>query len=118
MTSGGRAMLDPGDLDRMLSDGEVDTVVCALPDLWGRLVGKRVTARTFRRLMREGGGLHASLYLFVVDMDMEPQPATRLHRPRRLPRWTRAGMPSRSSWPSSPGSAICRCWRSAAASSC
>jgi glutamine synthetase len=74
MTPGGRAVLDPGDLDRMLAGGEVDTVICALPDLWGRLVGKRVTARTFRRLMREGGGLNASLYLFVVDMDMEPLP--------------------------------------------
>jgi glutamine synthetase len=73
MTPGERAVLDPGDLDRMLTDGEVDTVVCALPDLWGRLVGKRVTARTFRRLMHAGGGVHASLYLFVVDMDMEPQ---------------------------------------------
>src|SRR5712691_2626182 len=74
MTVRARVVLDPADVDRMLGDGELDTVVCALPDLWGRLVGKRVTARTFRRLMRESGGLHASLYLFVVDMDMEPQP--------------------------------------------
>ncbi len=74
MTPGERAVLDPRDLDLMLDDGRVDTVVCALPDLWGRLVGKRVTARTFRRLLREGGGLNASLYLFLVDMDMEPQP--------------------------------------------
>ena len=74
MTVGARVVLDPDDVDRMLRDGEVDTVVCALPDLWGRLVGKRVTARTFRRLLRHGGGLNASLYLFVVDMDMEPLP--------------------------------------------
>jgi len=74
MTVGARVVLDPADVDRMLGDGELDTVVCALPDLWGRLVGKRVTARTFRRLLRHGGGLNASLYLFVVDMDMEPLP--------------------------------------------
>ncbi len=74
MAPGERVVLDPQDLDRMLRDGEVDTVVCALPDLWGRLVGKRVAARAFRRILNEGGGVNASLYLFVVDMDMEPLP--------------------------------------------
>jgi glutamine synthetase len=74
MEPGERVVLDPQDLDRMLRDGEVDTVLCALPDLWGRLVGKRVAARAFRRILNEGGGVNASLYLFVVDMDMEPLP--------------------------------------------
>ena len=74
MAPGERVVLDPQDLDRMLRDGEVDTVLCALPDLWGRLVGKRVAARAFRRILNEGGGVNASLYLFVVDMDMEPLP--------------------------------------------
>ena len=74
MAAGERAVLDPQDLHQMLQDGDVDTVVCALPDLWGRLVGKRVAARTFRRILHEGGGLNASLYLFLVDMDMEPLP--------------------------------------------
>src|SRR5262249_57131809 len=78
MASDKRAVLDPQDLDRMLRDGEVDTVLCALPDLWGRLVGKRVTARTFRRMLDDGDGLNASLYLFVVDMDMEPLPGFEL----------------------------------------
>jgi glutamine synthetase len=74
MAPGERVVLDPQDLDRMLRNGEVDTVLCALPDLWGRLVGKRVAARAFRRILNEGGGVNASLYLFVVDMDMEPLP--------------------------------------------
>jgi glutamine synthetase len=74
MAPGERVVLDPQDLDRMLRDGEVDTVLCALPDLWGRLVGKRVAPRAFRRILNEGGGVNASLYLFVVDMDMEPLP--------------------------------------------
>ena len=74
MASDERAVLDPQDLDQMLRDGEVDTMLCALPDLWGRLVGKRVTARTFRRILDDRNGLNASLYLFVVDMDMEPLP--------------------------------------------
>src|SRR6202042_3030484 len=60
MAAGERAVLDPQDLDQMLRDGEVDTVLCAVPDLWGRLVGKRVTARTFRRVLDDGGGLNAS----------------------------------------------------------
>ena len=32
MASDERAVLDPQDLDRMLRDGEVDTVLCALPE--------------------------------------------------------------------------------------
>lgn len=74
MAASESAVLDPRDLDRMLRDGDVDTVLCAVPDLWGRLVGKRVAPRTFRRILHDGGGLNASLYLFVVDMDMEPLP--------------------------------------------
>jgi glutamine synthetase len=74
MAPGERVVLNPQDLDRMLREGEVDTVLCALPDLWGRLVGKRVAARAFRRILNDGGGVNASLYLFVVDMDMEPLP--------------------------------------------
>jgi glutamine synthetase len=74
MAPGERVVLDPQDLERMLRDGEVDTVLCALPDLWGRLVGKRVASRAFRRILNVGGGINASLYLFVVDMDMEPLP--------------------------------------------
>jgi hypothetical protein len=33
MAPGERVVLDPQDLDRMLRDGELDTVLCALPDL-------------------------------------------------------------------------------------
>src|SRR5438552_3970082 len=49
-------------------------VLCVLPDLWGRLVGKRVTARMFLGRILQGEGLHASLYLFTVDLDMNPLP--------------------------------------------
>jgi len=65
--------VDPEQLEDLFSSGRVDTVVCALVDIWGRLVGKRVTPRTCRGLVR-GDRLHASNYLFTVDMDMEPQP--------------------------------------------
>jgi glutamine synthetase len=60
-------------LERM-RDGRIDTVLCALPDQWGRLVGKRVTRRMFLEHVVQGEGLHASLYLFTVDLDMEPLP--------------------------------------------
>lgn len=60
---------------RSLADrGEIDTVLCVTPDLWGRVVGKRVTPKTFLKTALGGEGLHASLYLFVVDMDMGPRP--------------------------------------------
>jgi glutamine synthetase len=45
-----------------------------MPDLWGRLVGKRVTGKSFLESAIQEEGLHASLYLFVVDMDMDPRP--------------------------------------------
>ena len=65
--------VDPEQLEELFSSGRVDTVVCALADIWGRLMGKRVTPRTCRNLLH-GERLHASNYLFTVDMDMEPQP--------------------------------------------
>ena len=65
--------VDPDELEDLFASGRVDTVVCALVDLWGHLIGKRVTPRTCRRLLR-GERLHASNYLFTVDMDMEPLP--------------------------------------------
>ena len=69
---GGPLTLD--DLRERIERGEIETVVCAMPDLWGRLVGKRVTAKTFLTTVIGEEGLHGSLYLFVVDMDMDPRP--------------------------------------------
>lgn len=65
------------DLDRltsMIESGDVDTVICAVPDLWGRLVGKRVTGESFLKTALGSEGIHGSTYLFVVDMDMDPRP--------------------------------------------
>lgn len=62
-------------LQELIGAGEVETVLCVLPDLHGRLMGKRITADYFLEDTLAGGeGLHASIYLFVVDMDMEPLP--------------------------------------------
>ena len=68
----GRRSLD--ELRAAIGAGEITTVLCAMPDLWGRMVGKRLTARTFLETALGDEGLHASLYLFVVDMDMDPRP--------------------------------------------
>ncbi|HEY0279049.1 MAG TPA: glutamine synthetase family protein [Solirubrobacterales bacterium] len=66
--------VDADDLVRLGERGDVDTVICAMPDLWGRLVGKRVTVPTFREIAAGREELHVSMYLFVVDIDMEPRP--------------------------------------------
>ncbi len=59
---------------RALADrGEIDTVICAFPDHWGRLVGKRLRVRTFFDVALADEGLHGSLFLLCVDMEMEPR---------------------------------------------
>lgn len=62
------------DLEREVHEGTIDTVLCATPDTWGRLMGKRLTGESFLETALADEGLHGSLYLFVVDMDMDPRP--------------------------------------------
>ena len=40
-------MLTPGELERLMAAGEIDTVIVAFADMQGRLTGKRVSARLF-----------------------------------------------------------------------
>src|ERR1700722_7588167 len=68
---------DTPDLDTIaerLRRDKIETVLCAIPDIWGRLVGKRVTTESFVQTALGSEGLHGSLSLFVVDMDMDPRP--------------------------------------------
>jgi glutamine synthetase len=65
-------------VEKRLHDEEIETVVCVVPDIWGRLMGKRVTTESFLKTALRPEGLHASLYLFVVDMDMDPRPGYEL----------------------------------------
>jgi glutamine synthetase len=65
-------------VEKRLRDEEIETVLCVVPDLWGRLMGKRVTTDSFLKTALRPEGLHASLYLFVVDMDMDPRPGYEL----------------------------------------
>ncbi|MDA0352684.1 MAG: glutamine synthetase family protein [Chloroflexi bacterium] len=50
--------------------GAIDTVILGFPDLYGRLMGKRLDASFF--LSDVAGGTHVCDYLFAVDMEMEP----------------------------------------------
>lgn len=57
----------------MISDDEIDTVITAFPDMYGRLVGKRFVGRYFvDEVMTHG--MHACNYLLACDVDMDPVP--------------------------------------------
>jgi glutamine synthetase len=64
-------------LEALIRRGDVDTVLTVFPDGLGRLMGKRVVGRYFLDHVL-GDGLHACIYLFTVDMEMEPLPGFKL----------------------------------------
>ena len=65
--------IDSDTLKRMISDDEIDTVITAFPDMYGRLVGKRFVGRYFvDEVMTHG--MHACDYLLACDVDMDPVP--------------------------------------------
>ncbi|AII03271.1 glutamine synthetase family protein [Rhodococcus opacus] len=72
MTTASFRALDLDEFHRLATSGEIDTVVCATPDSYGRLVGKRLTVSGFNSLCLEGDGFHASGYLFATDVEMNP----------------------------------------------
>lgn len=59
-------------LQAAVEAGEIDTVVMAMPDQFGRLVGKRFHAVYFVKQAYEE--THACDYLLANDIDMEPVP--------------------------------------------
>ena len=66
-------MLDLSTLSDLVGQGEVDTVIAAFPDMYGRLVGKRLVGRFFvDEILKHG--MHACDYLLACDMDMDPVP--------------------------------------------
>jgi glutamine synthetase len=66
-------MLDLEGLEREIAEGTIDTVVTALPDLYGRLVGKRIHGRFFLEEV-VNDGMHVCDYLLACDMEMDPTP--------------------------------------------
>ncbi len=67
----GRELIDAG-----IADGSIDTVVVAFPDMYGRPVGKRVTADFFASHVAQHG-IECCDYVLAVDVDMTPLPGFR-----------------------------------------
>lgn len=65
--------LDLAGLTHEIESGAIETVVTALPDLYGRLVGKRITGHFFLEEVARGG-MHVCDYLLACDMEMDPTP--------------------------------------------
>jgi len=68
-----QGMLDFGTLRRLVSEGQIDTVLAVFPDHIGRLLGKRVTGHYFVEHLLDHG-MPACNYLLTADMEMEPLP--------------------------------------------
>ncbi len=64
-------------LESLIKKGDVDTVLTVFADGLGRLMGKRVVGRYFLDHVLHDG-VHACIYLFTVDMEMEPLPGFKL----------------------------------------
>jgi len=71
-----RGRLSENELRALIRRGEIDTVLAVFPDLYGRLVGKRITGRFFLESIL-GHGMHACDYLLACDMEMDPVPGYR-----------------------------------------
>src|SRR6266536_1072201 len=68
-----RGRLTLEELTRLVDDGAIDTVIAAVPDMYGRLMGKRFTAHFFLEDV-VAHGMEACDYLLGCDVEMEPQP--------------------------------------------
>jgi glutamine synthetase len=68
-----RGSLDPAQLAREVESGAIETVITALPDLYGRLVGKRINAGFYLGEIASHG-MHVCEYLLACDMEMDPTP--------------------------------------------
>ena len=73
MSARPRGMLSLDELRREAAEGRIDTVITAFPDLYGRLVGKRIHVPFFLDEIA-AGGMHVCDYLLACDMEMDPTP--------------------------------------------
>src|ERR1700752_2561688 len=69
--------LDRRSLEALVRRGEIDTILTVFPDGYARLMGKRLPPRHFLEHAVDDG-VHACIYLFTVDMEMEPLPGFKL----------------------------------------
>ena len=89
-------MLTLEELKREIAADTIDTVIVAMVDLQGRLVGKRFHAEYFADSGHEE--THGCNYLLGVDIEMEPVPGYKATSWRRAtetspssPTWQRCG---------------------------
>ena len=64
-------LLSRDELEALIRNGEIDTVLMVFPDLQGRLVGKRTTGRFFLQSVADAGTENCD-YLIACDMDNNP----------------------------------------------
>src|ERR1051325_10602372 len=69
--------MNQNELRARIEEGEIDTVIVAIPDVFGRLVGKRFTAPFFLQNVAEHG-THACNYLLTVNIEMDPMEGFKL----------------------------------------
>ena len=58
-------------LIKLVQNNDIETVITAFPDMYGRLMGKRFDSKFFIKSVLDEG-THACDYLLGVDIDMEP----------------------------------------------
>jgi len=68
-----RGMLDSETLKQLVADGQIETVLTVFPDMYGRLMGKRITGNYFVNDVLDQA-IHACDYLLACDMEMDPVP--------------------------------------------
>jgi len=71
--SSSSGLLSRDELTAKIRSGEIDTVATVFPDMYGRLVGKRITGHFFLSEVADGG-MHVCDYLLACDMEMDPVP--------------------------------------------
>ena len=66
-------MLTRAQLGDLIERGEIETVLTVFPDMYGRLMGKRITGHYFMDHVLDDG-MHACDYLLACDMEMDVIP--------------------------------------------
>ncbi|NOQ98158.1 MAG: glutamine synthetase, partial [Calditrichae bacterium] len=63
--------IDAKTLKNLIENEQIETVLTAFPDLYGRLIGKRINGRFFLDEVLDDS-MHACDYLLACDMEMDP----------------------------------------------
>ena len=68
-----RGKLDVETLKQLVANEQIETVLTAFPDMYGRLMGKRISGHYFVNDVLDHA-IHACDYLLACDMEMDPTP--------------------------------------------